>query len=638
MSIYTPDLTGLDWTYYVNNYQRTIFRYPQKVQFDIPIFENNRLVVTKLGTVNTVLTKGTEWVVQDDDIDYDAISVCKNIDPNFNGILLKSITLLTYVDTNFKIQVTFNQLFADSINYAAINRDQEIEVTPTLISNLVAQIAYLQQMVINFNSTFSEQSSVTKVALNEYPNGDNDDNLIIDELHDLDTLNGKNFIRPIYGSFFRDSVIIKNTLTNEAFALTDFEVQDLDISRTKTTSNHSGVYRLINVSKEFVGQVKVTYRAYGGVADVASIRSIQSQLNIVESFLSGTSYITPSTLSADPTIVNILNKLQELDGTMRLLLKNGLPTYGDATTGTAVLKKMTAQDTNLHWWTIATLYRVDGSVDNVLADVFKFRLKSLVSNMMFECSVAVNVSGNTEKRLSVTCENSHVQNDILEKYCPKLRILEVNTGGIFSGVVLQLGMQLGAGILQETIDVEDMSGRESCWKLVAFDSNSTPAEDTGVLMPNGSAIFTYGDSSALIDEMIIPLKDGISIMNDSSNIPLALGSINGGTIQSTSDSDLIFQNLDEVNMESVQSFEIKATVDIGEASAFPVLLNIPVIAKNATTKFWSGYVRSLDLGFSQYNIGFSLFFGTDSKYTVKFDIAASDQTRTLNVIDIKLKF
>lgn len=640
MSIYTPDLTGLDWSYYVNSYQRTIFRYPQKIPFDIPIFENDRLTITRLGTTNSPLVKGVDYVINEDDIDYDAMSVCKNIDTNFSGILLKSITVLFFptINSNFKIQVTFNQLFADDINYAAINREQEIEVTPRLVANLVARVEYLQQMAVNSSVTYSDQSNITKVALEEYPNGDNDDNLITDEFHDLDTLNGKSFIRPIYGSFFKDSVIVKNSLTNEEF--TDgLEIQDLDISRTKTTSNESGVYRLIKVTKSFVGQVKVTYRAYGGIADVASIRSIQSQLNIIESFLSNTSYITPSTLSADPTIILILNKLQELDGTMRLLLKNGLPNYGDVTTGTAVLKKMTAQDTNLHWWTIATLYRVDGSVDNILADVFKFRLKSLVSNLMFECSAAVNVSGNTEKRFSVTCNNSHVPENVLDKYCPKLRILEVNNSGVYSGVVLQFGMKLGAGILQETIDVEDMSGRESCWKLVAFNGESVPAEDTGVLMPNGLSVFTTDEATSLADEATIPFKDGLNIMNSASNIPLQLGSISGGTIQTTLNSDLIFQNLDDIDLDIVKFFEIAAIVDIGETSSFPVRFLIPAIGKNDAAKFWSGCVKSLNLGFAQYDVNFVLFYNTaDSNYTVQFDIATTEQSKTLNVTSIVLRF
>lgn len=637
MSIYTPDLSGENWSYYVNDYQRTIFRYPQKILFDIPVFENDKLTVVKLGTVNVSLVKGADYVINEDDIDYDAISVCKNMDPSFDKILLKSITILTFNENVFKIQVTFNQLFADSINYAAINREQEIEVTPTLVANVVAQVAYLQQMVLNYGETFSEQSSITKVALNEYPDGDNDDNLIVNELHDINTFDNKTLIRPIYGSFFKDSVSIKNTLSGEVFGVDDFEVQDLDISRTKTTSNESGVFRLIKIKKEFVGQVGVDYRAYGGVADVASIRSIQGQLSVIESFLSKTSYITPATISADPTIVNILNKLQELDGTMRLLLQNGLPSYGDVTTGTAVLKKVTAQDTNLHWWTIGTLYRVEGSSDNVLADVFKFRLKSLLSNMMFECSVSVNVSDNAD-RIRVNCDNSNLPDDVLNKYCPKLRILEVTNGGVYSGVVLQLGMKLGSGILQETFDIEDMSGRESCWKLVAFNSESVPPEDTGVLMPNGSAVFAYGDTNSLFNEATIPFKSGINIMNNANNIALDLGSINAGTIKTTYDNDLIFQTLDEISIDVVKSLAIDAIVDIGETGAFSITIDVPITAKNSTDKFWSGSVKSLDLGFAQYNVGVSLYLNNENKYTVKFDMSSSDATRTLNVTAIKLMF
>lgn len=636
-SIYTPDLSGLEWSYYVSNYQRTIFRYPQKVLFDVPIFRNERLSVVKLGVVNVPISEGVEYVINEDDIDYDAISVCKNIDNNFDGTLLKSITIIAYSDTPFKVQISYNQLFADSINYAQINQAQEIEVTPILIANMVEQITYLQQMVLKNSGEYSEQSEIVKSALNEYPNGDNDENLIINELHDIDTINGKCFIRTIYGSFFKDSVVIKNELSGQIFNPDqDYIVLDLDITRTKITSNPSGVYRVIKILKEMVGSVSVNYRAYGGVADIASMRYVQNRVNVIEDHLSHTSFITPRTLPADPTITGIKNKLQEIEGTMRLLLQNGLPSYGDVSTGTALLKKVVAQDTNVHWWSIATLYRVEGSVDNILADVFKFRLKSVFSGLMFECSVSVNVVESSPRRLSVVCDNSNVPEDVLAKFTPKLRIIEVAAGGVYSGVVLQLGMRLSSGILQETFDIEDMSGRESCWKLIPFVAASTPPEDTGVLMPNGVSIFSYGETAAVVNEVVIPFKDGLNIMNLESNIPLQLGDINSGTIGYTINQDLIVQNLGDVDFNEANFFKIKALANIAENDEREIIFMIPITAKDKAGKFWSGYCRSLDMGFAQYNFAFSLWY--DDVYKVKFGISASIQSITLNVIGISLMF
>lgn len=635
---YDPDLSGVNWSYYVTNYQRTIFKYNQKILFEVPVFQNDRLEIIRLGTVNQKLQVGSDYAVYEDDVDYDAISVCKNIDPNFSATLLKSVTLVVNVTSPFKIQAKFNQLFADVINYARINQAQEIEVTPVLIANMVEQISYLQQMILDQANSYSAQSSITKMALNEYPDGDNNENLITDELHDIDTINGKCLIRTIYGSFFKDSVIVKNELTDAVFIPgVDYQIIDLDISRTKVTANASGVYRIIKILKSFVGGVKVTYRAYGGEADVASIRMVQDRVKVIEEFLSRTSYITPSTIAADPTVVLIQNKLQELEGTMRLLLQNGLPSYGDVTTGTAVVKKITAQDSGLHWWTIATLYRVDGSVDDVIADVFRFRLKTMLSKMMFECIVAVNADGDADKRLDITCMNSNVPNNTLDKFCPKLRILEVNAGGVYSGIVLQLGMKLGSGILQETFDIEDMSGRESCWKLVAFSATSSPPEDTGVLMPNGQLTFTYGDATAKVDAQIIPLSSGLNVFIPELNLPLAVGNFSSNQVGTTANYDKVVDALGDVELSVVKAFSMTVIVDIGTNGQKTVEFIVPVTSRDETLKQWTGqsYINAV---FGRYDMRVRIWIDANNKKYVGFDVMSDNLTTTLNVTAVKLLF
>ena len=634
MSVYDPDLTGLNWNYYVSTYQRTVFQYAQKLLFEVPVFQNDRLVISRLG--GNDLQYGIDYIVYDDDINIDAMSVCKNIDTAFDKVLLKSITILINPEEPFRVQVKFNQLFADSVNYAQINQAQEIEVTPVLIANMVEQITYLQQMFIDKSGEYSTQSAIVKLALNEYPNGDNLENFITDEPHDIDTLSNKCLIRPIYGSFFRDSVIIKNSLSGQELLVnTDYVVIDLDISRTKSTANPSGVYRLIKIIKESVGEVKVSYQAYGGEADVASLRRIQDRMYIVEEYLGNTSYIPPNTLAAEPTIISVRNKLQEIEGTMRLLLQNGLPSYGDVRSGNAVVKKLTAQDTNLHWWTIGTLYRVDGSVDDILSDVFKFRLKSVMTKMMFECSVAVNTNGSTHERISVSCNNSNIPADTLLKYSPKLRILEVSAGGVYGGVVLQLGMKLGS-VLQETIDIEDMSGRESCWKLVPFSSDGTPPEDTGVLMPNGVSIFSYGETAALVNEAAIPFREGVNVLLAAANLPLQLGSITAGTLGITNNTEMVVQELNDLVLNAARFIELSIMFNIGESSERLVKLIAPIGTKDAVNKYWSGWINT-SVGIESYRI--SVIISNDgTDYTIRYDVSSSKIDTTLNVIATKLLF
>jgi hypothetical protein len=639
MSIFNPDLTGLLWDYYVTTYQRTIFKYAQKITFDVPVFLNERFKITKLGTSNEVLQLNVHYAAYPEDIHDDAISVCKNMDVNFDKVLLKSITILSFTDEPFKIQVAFNQLFADEINYARINQATDIEVTPTLVSNMVEQIAYLQQMVIDGSENFTSQSSEVRSILDEHPNGDSPDNLILDEIHTVNTMTAgnKSLIHPIYGAFFRDSVIIKNATSDALFQEgLDYAIIDLDLERTRNTSNHSGVFRNIKILKPYVGDVKVTYRAYGGDVDASSIKSLQSRLQTIESFLSKVVYITPSTLPADLTITGIMNKLQELEGKMRLLLQNGLPSYGDVSSGTAVVRKITAQDGGYHWWSIATLYRVDGSVDNVLADVFKFRLKSVISKLMFECDVVANVNANSPKRFHVTCNNSCVANTVFDQYTPKLRLLEVSAGGVYSGVVLQIGMRLGTA-LQETFDIEDMSGRESCWKLVPFTPNGVPPEDTGVLMPNGSSIFTYGDASCIVDEDLIPFKDGIEIMKPGNTIPLVIGTIAAQGI--TENAALIVQRLTEIPLTRIKGFLVHGILNIAdEANERHIDMYVPLSTVDPELGRYYGTITVRD-NVQEYILDVFLKYLPDTdRYAIRFELGAKVTTFTLNVSSVKLLF
>ena len=81
---FTPDLSGLNPDYFVSTYQRTIFMYAQKIMFDVPVFQNAQLVITKMGTIPETLKLGVDYIVYADDIDVDAMSVCMNIQHSFN--------------------------------------------------------------------------------------------------------------------------------------------------------------------------------------------------------------------------------------------------------------------------------------------------------------------------------------------------------------------------------------------------------------------------------------------------------------------------------------------------------------------------------------------------------------------------
>ncbi len=575
MPNYQPDLTGTAPANYIDTYQRMVWKAGQKLLFDVPVFDNDALEVIAVGGVPETLIAGIDYVINIDDTHDDAIGFCKTIDNEFTLTLVKSITITRAFVENYLIQCKFNQLFADDIRYTKLNTTSDtLEVTPALISNVVEQIDYLQQMTLNASDTYSSQSELAKM-LEIDRTGVRPGNRVPGEHHDINTINGVSFVKPIYGAFYSDNLDVFNVLTGEILPPEAYRIHEPDLAKTRNSGNHHGVFRSIEILIEFVGQIGLNYQAYGGSTDVVSMNSLKDKMVVMETFLSENSFITPGTLHAETSIIKLYNKIADLEGNMRLLLQNGLPNYGDVSTNSSVLKKIVALNADKHWWTVATLYRVDGSNDNVTADVFKFRISTMYTGMLFECSVAVNVGGTyTGDRITVTCINDNVPHAVIDDIIPSLRILEVDTGGAYAGVVLQLGMKLGVGILQESIAIEDISGMESCWKLVPFTANSVNPEDTTVLMPDGVSTYTEGASGCTSKEAGIPFVHGADLLRADTNIGMTVTAY-GAASEFNDDSDRVYQGIGEIDWSTIKGISVGMTLNVG-GPGVELKLTLPV--------------------------------------------------------------
>ena len=572
MPDYQPDLTGEAPENYIDTYQRTIWKPGQQILFDQPVFHNNKLELLVIGSPSVAMVEGVDYVVNPMDIHEDAMGFCKSIDPQFGNVLLKSITIIKTFIGDYKIQVKYNQLFADEIRYTKLNSTSNtIEVTPTLISNMVEEIDYLQQMVLNVSDSYSVQSGETRV-LEIDVTGSLPDNLVETELHDINSINDVIYINPVYGAFYAAGLIVKNHANGQDV---NYKLHEADLAKTHNSSEPSGVFRSLEITDVFVGEVEISYQAYGGSTDVVSMNTLKDKQIVLEQFLSQNSFITPGTLHADPTIIGLINKIADMEGQMRLLLQNGLPTYGDVSTNTSVRKKLIALDANHHWWSIASLYRVEGSNDNVISDTFKFRLQSLYTKLMLECSVAVNADPNYNgERITISCDNANIPSDVLLTALPKLRIIEVTGSGEYSGVILQMGIRLGSGILQETLAVEDMSGKESCWVLDTFVAPSINPQDTAVLMPEGTLVYTDGDANNLKDEVDIPYPSGVIVTRPVTNISLSITAVGAATVLNDDDANL-YQEVGDLDWVNLRSVDHEYIVDVAGA-ATPIKINLPV--------------------------------------------------------------
>ena len=618
MPDYQPDLTGEAPENYIDTYQRTIWKPGQQILFDQPVFHNDKLELLVVGSPSVPMVEGTDYVVNPADVHEDAMGFCKSIDPQFGTVLLKSVTIIKAFVGDYKIQVKYNQLFADEIRYAKLNSTANtIEVTPTLVSNMVEEIDYLQQMVLNVSDSYSAQSGETRV-LEVDVTGSLPANLVEEELHDINSINDVVYVNPVYGAFYATGLLVKNHATGEDLS---YRLHEPDLAKTHNCSEPGGVFRSLEITDTFVGEVEISYQAYGGSTDVVSMNTLKDKQIVLEQFLSQNSFITPGTLHADPTIIGLINKIADMEGQMRLLLQNGLPTYGDVSTNTSVRKKLVALDANHHWWSIASLYRVEGSNDNIISDTFKFRVQSLYTKLMLECSVAVNVDANYNgKRITVSCDNANIPEDVLITALPKLRIIEVTGSGEYSGVVLQMGLRLGAGILQETLAVEDMSGKESCWVLDEFVAPSINPQDTAVLMPEGTLVYSDGDPNNLKDEVDIPYPSGVMVTRPITNIPLVITAVGASPVLNDDDAN-VYQEVGTLDWVGLKSVDHEYIVDAAN-TAVPIKINLPMTFTSLDGSLVE-FRTITEIAGCEMEFIFTLFYDTnDSSYKMRIVIKA----------------
>ena len=505
LNYHDPDLTGMNPSYHVANEYRYIIKLDQRIKFKQPVFKNSQLQLAIVGEGARPLIEGTDYVIYDADIDYDSMSIMKNIDPEFNKTLISSLVIVVPFIDDYKISISYNTLFPEKVTYAYMHGEEEIDPSPELMASIVDRLNYFDAIIRNKDSVFTSQSDEIKL-LNEDRSGSNHFNLITNEKHTIDIDNGIVLIQPKYGAFFGDSVVVKKPSGQILLENVDYKKIGYDLVKTELSSNTSGVFNYIKIVNKNLtpksGDYTITYQAYGGELSISNARDLAQNVITLVDFLKNTPILTPNELRSNSTIQSIFSKLYELEDNMRQLLNSGIPTYGDISDGTSMNKKVISTDHLNHWWTIASLYKVDGSNDIVTADTMRLRFQLSSYDIQFELIASFNYL-NDDNPFTVNCVIANMRNNTFFKINPKIRVIYNNDAINFSGALLQIGFRIDETIAYEIIGVEDLSGKESCWKLVQpTTANSVPPEDDMVTLPNNTMYNTAGGSSISIEQNI----------------------------------------------------------------------------------------------------------------------------------------
>lgn len=511
----TPDLTGENELYKVDNDQRMIITTDQVVSFNDPIFADS-LQVVALGTVNRVLVKGADWNYRNEDLAIEAMSSMKLVDIDFNETLIKSIVILKpYVGAEYRINCSYQRLYPVYSKRALYPGLEPLTVTPDLIRHMLEMLQrhdYLLAPIKDVHTVTDKNC----LLLEADPNKERPENFILAERHLINVPDNVAVIHPIGGPFYKDSLKVKHT--ESGMILTEnqhYKVFGVDYNKTEMSTNPSGVYRFVLFTGSFVGTVEIDYHAYGGDPTLEDIRALDETNNNLIQYIIDSQLLTPETVSTAPSIILIRNKLEELEETMRRLATSGRPTYGDVSSGGCLKKRIAANDTEHHWWTIGSLYKVDGSNDVFVADTMKLRIQTFYTKFAFDLVVNFNMLNTSRAmNLSVVSANYPKGYDPFVDYSelgniirPQFRIIWNDNTVNQSGALLQIGMRLKT-VAEETIAVEDWSGPESAWKLIPSPDEAVLPEDSILTLPNPNHVWDTLNPDSRVASQLVPFEDG----------------------------------------------------------------------------------------------------------------------------------
>lgn len=494
---FTPDLTGTLDDYKVTQDAYVAFFTGQVIEIEAaPVFLSS-IVVTMLNNPEVVLVNGVDWEAQATDHDNTAMAKARLSDSEFAETLVQSITILKDLSGGpISINLSYQKLYPVA-SKASVGPDGGIDLTPALVADILARLS-ATELLLGGSSDVIIPGEVTPTLLAYDPNGINTDNVVTGETHTVNTFNHLVLIRPIHGSFFRDSVTVQITDTEEVLVEgVDYQIKGLDAAHTAKTLNTSGVYQLIHFIREFAGSVTIGYHAIGGQVTIESMESLFAAVNNVSNYLGSRAFLTTDLLAQSQPYLSIVNRMTRLENQVRSLATVGQATYADATNGLSVVKQLTAANTQRHWFTLAKLYQVEGAADVFVADRGKFRIHLVNAGLMADIAVAVNLeAAHADNILQVTADNV-IQNIGYELFgaadvpssivMPEFRVIWNDVGGSpLSGALLQIGLVLPS--LTETLAIEDYSGVESAWIMAS--GGATVAADDSVALPDTASTWT----------------------------------------------------------------------------------------------------------------------------------------------------
>jgi len=496
-----------------------------------PAYEDTLVIYNTETLPYIALNKGIDWVIRQSDIDYNAMGKARLADPNFTKTLIKSVTVVLIPDPDMNVSLVYNTLEMSEVDYNALD-PETTDITPEFMYEVARDIAYLRDSKNPIEDLLSESIGSTP-SMDVDLTGTSPTNLVEGEIHTLNAQANRIYIRPIAGAFYKDSVQIRLNSTNTLLVPNvDYRVICCNTNKTSQTSNISGVYDVIIVTAGVIGNVTIRYQAFGGDVSRQDINTIYKALINVVQYINNASFLTSDTVGGSSVFIKLIQRLGELEETVRILSTGGTPTYADSTNGKAFLHRFASPDSvNKHWYTIAKLRTVAGSGTVYTKNQCRYKILCSQSGLMFDVIISADIDNKvnplTIKVLSSNDKDNYVPytsyNNVANIIQPEFRLIWNEEVDIRSGAFLQIGFNLKfVGV--ETMGLEDWSGAESCWIATTPPPTAVIPADDLITLPDGVSIWSAGSGAS---------KSAIATYTPNRGVLAWAGSVNLNTTTAT---------------------------------------------------------------------------------------------------------
>ena len=619
MSTYQlPDITGRNPKYLQTNLPYYVYQVGMKLHFkNSPVFVSSIIIALTDGTSRR-LVKDTDWEVRDDDIDQYAMQQAFLENNGFAETLVKSVTIKSALALKQRVAVTIQQFYLTNPGMT-YDDGQPFEFTPDNLKSLISGLADVRQQIARVQSPVSPNDNAPALLPFDI-NGTLDSNKIVGEIIPVNTVSGAKVIRLSQGAYFADSLTLR--FNGVPLDPTKDYLPIVNSSLTAQTTNKSGIYHHILINGSFAGNIVADYRAVGGEVQLRDIAAIYENMLAIKNYLNDGIFVTSDTITETPAFRSTDARLLLLEDNVRRLL-SGTPTYNDASPGIAVTRPIQAPDSDIHWYTIAKLYKVQGSNDIINADQFKARVYLPSSKIALAFTLDFNMdqtrapaSFRTDALIFDPGYKLFSDISVAAPQWPLVRVVWNNAAQSFSGAYIQFGVPLPS--LSDRMVVENMSSNESCW-IMSRDNEylngntavpvSSP-QDSGFVLPDGASIWAAA-SNVSFSETFVPTYENGYLAYAGSAVQLTALS----TINSTASSF----NIVLPKVFPIQKIRTLVVTMLSADSSQVYDVNIPLTGSTDTKR--TGRATFVDTGFEAMSMMATVTRDNQNNITISLNIS-----------------